>query len=120
MRRVLPFLMMAAVVAVLAAPARADLNDPAAQWLPSSDGAEWVYRWSNSDYQPAPRTEKYTVQSRNGTAFRLRWDEQGAGPYDTPSAGTIDFRYPGADAGNLNHQSTAPPPPFPVLCPPGR
>src|ERR1700754_5343912 len=100
-RAVLSFLAVVAVL-VLAAPARAGLNDPADQWLPSTDGAEWVYRWSNSDYQPAPRTEKYTVQSRNGTAFRLRWDEQGAGPYDTPSSGTIDFRYTDAGLGNLN------------------
>ena len=96
--------------------ARADLNDPADQWLPSTDGAEWVYAWSNSDYQPAPRTEKYVVQSRNGTAFRLRWDEVGAGPYDTPSAGTVDFRYTDAGLVNLNYQSTQPPPQFPILC----
>jgi hypothetical protein len=116
MRRALPLLLAAALVLAAASPAVADLNDPADQWLPSSDGAEWVYRWSNSDYQPAPRTEKYTVQSRNGTAFRLRWDEQGAGPYDTPSSGTIDFRYTDAGLVNLNYQSTQPPPQFPILC----
>jgi hypothetical protein len=116
MRCAFSLLLAAVLVAVLAAPASAALNDPAQQWLPSSDGAEWVYRWSNSDYQPAPRTEKYTVQSRNGTAFRLRWDEQNAGPYDTPSSGTIDFRYTDAGLVNLNYQSTQPPPQFPILC----
>ena len=106
------FTLLLAVVAVLwaAAPARADITDPVDQWLPSSDGAEWVYRWSNSDYQPAPRTEKYVVQTRNGSAFRLRWDEVGAGPYDTPTAGTVDFRYSDAGLVNLNYQSTQPPP----------
>ena len=118
MRRATPSFLAAVVVlfSLLAGPARADLNDPADQWLPSPDGAEWVYQWSNSDYQPAPRTEKYTVQSRSGTAFRLRWDEQGAGPYDTPSAGTVDFRYSDAGIVNLNYQSTQPPPQFPILC----
>jgi hypothetical protein len=116
MRRALPSFLAAVVVLLLAAPAHADLNDPADQWLPSSDGAEWVYAWSNSDYQPAPRTEKYTVQSRNGTAFRLAWAEQNAGPYDTPSSGTIDFRYSDAGLVNLNYQSTQPPPNFPILC----
>src|SRR3954451_20094029 len=116
MRRALTSLL--AVAAVLCAPAvaRGDLNDPADQWLPSTDGAEWVYQWSNSDYQPAPRTEKFTVQSRSGTAFRLRWDEVGAGTYDTPSAGTVDFRYSDAGLVNLNYQSTQPPPQFPILC----
>ena len=54
-------------------------HDPADQWLPRTDGAEWVYSWSNSDYQPTPRTEKYTVLSRAGTSFRLRWDEVNPG-----------------------------------------
>ena len=91
------------------AAARADINDPADQWLPSSDGAEWVYAWTNSDYSPPPRTERYVVQSRAGTAFRLRWEEVGAGPFDTPSAGTIDFRNSDAGLVNLNYQSTQPP-----------
>src|SRR3954469_3403345 len=116
MRRALTSFLAVALVLCAAPAAHADLTDPADQWLPSSDGAEWVYKWSNSDYQPAPRTEKYTVQSRNGTAFRLAWAEQGAGPYDTPSSGTIDFRYTDAGLVNLNYQSTQPPPQFPILC----
>ena len=89
---------LAAVLLVLlagpapAAAAPGGLDDPADQWLPRSDGAEWVYPWSNSDYSPTPRNERYVVQSRSGTAFRLRWDEQGAGVYDTPQRGTMDFQ----------------------------
>ena len=49
---------LAAAIALLAAlPAAAsaaDLTDPAAQWLPSSDGAQWTYAWSNSTYSPSP------------------------------------------------------------------
>src|SRR4051812_35425372 len=90
-----------------------DLSD---QWLPRSDGAEWLYEWSNSDYSPTPRRELYKVQSRAGTAFRIRWEEQGAGTYDTPSAGTMDFQETDAGLANLTYQSSQPPPQFPVLC----
>ena len=76
----------------------------------------WVYQWSNSDYSPTPRREQYTIQSRAGTAFRLRWQELGAGPYDAPNAGTIDFRQTDAGLVNLTYQSSQPPPQFPVLC----
>jgi hypothetical protein len=90
-----------------------DLRD---QWFPRPDGARWVYQWSNSDYSPTVRREQYTIQSRAGTAFRLRWDELGAGPYDAPNRGTIDFRQTDAGLVNLTYQSTQPPPQFPVLC----
>ena len=96
--------------------AAADLDDPADQWLPRSDGAEWTYQWYDSDYSPTPKTERYAIQSRSGTAFRLRWQEIGAGPYDVPSSGTIDFRHTDAGLVNLNYQSTQPPPQFPILC----
>jgi hypothetical protein len=92
------------------------LDDPADQWLPRSDGAEWVYSWTNSDYSPTPRTEKYAVQSRAGTLFRLRWDEVNTRPGDQASAGTMDFRHTEAGLVNVNYQSTQPPPAFPVLC----
>jgi hypothetical protein len=98
------------------ASAAGDVNDPADQWLPRTDDAEWTYQWSDSDYQPAPRTERYEVQSRAGTAFRLRWEELGTGPYDAPSSGTMDFRHTEAGLVNLNYQSTQPPPQFPILC----
>jgi hypothetical protein len=90
-----------------------DLGD---QWLPRSDGARWVYHWANSDYSPTQRSEQYTIQSRAGTAFRLRWQELGAGPYDAPNTGTIDFRQTDAGLVNLTYQSSQPPPQFPVLC----
>lgn len=105
------------VALALPAPAFArGLDDPADQWLPRSDGAAWTYQWSDSDFSPAPRTEEYRIQSRSGTAFRLRWEETGTGPYDTPLSGTIDFRHTDAGLVNLNYQSTQPPPQFPILC----
>ena len=90
-----------------------DLSD---QWLPRSDGARWVYQWSNSDYSPTARREQYTIQSRAGTAFRLRWQALDAGAYDAPNTGTMDFRQTEAGLVNLNYQSSQPPPQFPVLC----
>jgi hypothetical protein len=94
----------------------ASVEDPADQWLPRTDDAEWTYQWFDSDYQPTPRTERYEIQSRSGTAFRLRWEEIGASPLDVPSSGTVDFRHTDAGLVNLNYQSTQPPPQFPILC----
>ena len=99
-----------------AALAAGDLDDTANQWLPRADGAEWVYAWSNTDFSPTPRLEQVRVQARAGTSFRLRWDEIGTGPYDTPASGTIDFKHTDAGLVNLNYQSTQPPPQFPILC----
>jgi hypothetical protein len=93
-----------------------DVDDLGNQWLPRPDGARWVYQWFNSDYSPTVRREQYTIQSRAGAAFRLRWQELGAGPYDAPNTGTIDFRQTDAGLVNLNYQSSQPPPQFPVLC----
>ena len=88
-------------------------DDVSDQWLPRSDGAEWTYSWSNSTYSPLPRTERYRLQARSGTTFRLRWQETGAGPYDVPSAGTLDFQHTDAGVVNLNYQSSQPPPAVP-------
>ncbi len=93
-----------------------DVDNLGDQWLPRTDGARWVYQWSNTDFSPTPRREQYTIQSRAGTAFRLRWQELGAGPYDPPNTGTIDFRQTEAGLVNLTYQSSQPPPQFPVLC----
>lgn len=93
-----------------------DLEDPAAQWLPRSDGASWTYTWSNSTYSPAPRTEQYTLQARVDTTFRVRWQEVGAPPQGIPSAGTMDFQHTEGGLVNLNYQSTPPPTQFPILC----
>jgi hypothetical protein len=92
------------------------IEDPADQWLPRSDGALWTYAWSNSGYSPAAKTERYSLQARVGTTFRLRWQQIGAGPQETPSAGTMDFQHTDAGLVNLNYQSTPPPPQFPILC----
>jgi hypothetical protein len=106
-----------ALLALASAPAGAAVpEDPADQWLPRSDDAEWTYVWSNSGYSPTPRTEHYRLQARSGTAFRLRWDEIGSGPYEVPSFGSLDFQHIDAGLVNLNYQSTPPPLQFPILC----
>jgi len=92
------------------------LEDPAAQWLPRSDGAEWVYAWFNTRYSPGARTEQYQLQARVGTTFRLHWQELAPRPLDVPSEGIIDFQHTDAGLVNLNYQSTPPPPQFPILC----
>src|SRR5690349_17670186 len=94
----------------------AGLDDEADQWLPRSDGADWVYAWANSRYSPSPRVERYHLQSRRGTAFRLRWQEENGSDYDVPTSGTIDFQHTDAGLVNLNYQSAPPPPQFPILC----
>src|SRR4051794_35365732 len=76
------------------------LDDPAHQWLPRSDGATWTYAWSNSTYQPAPRTEQYALTARAGTSFRLTWTELNPPATETPSTGTIDFQH--TDTGLVN------------------
>jgi hypothetical protein len=92
------------------------LEDPADQWLPRSDGAEWTYAWTNSAYSPAATVERYRLQARVGTTFRLRWDQVGAPASQSPSAGTMDFQHTDAGLVNLNYQSTPPPSQFPILC----
>jgi hypothetical protein len=94
----------------------AGLDDVADQWLPRSDGAEWTYSWSNSAYSPTPRTERYRLQARVGTSYRLRWDEVNPPAFEVPSAGTIDFQQTEAGLINLNYQSNPPPRQYPILC----
>jgi hypothetical protein len=118
MTRILLATLLLALVcgAAPAAAATGGLDDPADQWLPRSDGAEWVYSWSNSDYSPTPRQERYRLQARAGTSFRLKWEEFGLGPYDVAASGTIDYKHTDAGLVNLNYQSTQPPAAFPILC----
>ena len=92
------------------------LDDPAQQWLPRTDGATWTYAWSNSTYQPSPRTESYTLTARAGTSFRLSWSEINPPPTETPSTGTIDFQHTDTGLVNTNYSSSQPPPRFPILC----
>jgi hypothetical protein len=99
-----------------AAAGAAGLDDPVDQWLPRSDGAQWVYAWSNSTYSPTPRVERYHLQARRDTTFRLSWDEVPQNDFDTPASGTIDFEHTDAGLLNLNYQSTPPPAAFPILC----
>src|SRR3954471_6973669 len=92
------------------------LDDPANQWLPRTDGATWTYAWSNSTYQPSPRTETYTLTARAGTSFRLSWSEPSPPPTETPSTGTIDFQHTDTGLVNTNYSSSQPPPRYPILC----
>jgi hypothetical protein len=108
---VLAFASLSAPGAALAA-----TDDPLDTWLPSTDGATWSYRWSNSAYSPQPRTEEVSVTSRAGELFRLSWKETGLPPGETPGQGLVDFRRTGAGLVNVNYQSSQPPPQFPVLC----
>jgi hypothetical protein len=102
---------------VVPATAGAQVADAAAdQWLPRSDGAEWTYTWSNSAYAPGPITEQYRLQARNGSSFRLRWQQTGAAAGQSPAAGTMDFQHTDAGLINVNYQSTPPPAQFPILC----
>jgi hypothetical protein len=107
---------LAGLLLVPAVASAADLTDPGRQWLPSSDGAQWIYSWSDSAYSPTPRQEAVTVTSRNGSAFRLSWQEIGIGADDTAAAGLADYKNTDAGLVNTNYQSTQPPSQFPVLC----
>jgi hypothetical protein len=115
-RLLLPLLLLALLAVPATAAAAPGLDDTSDQWLPRADGAEWVYSWSNSDYSPNPRLERYRVQARSATSFRLRWDEFDLGPFDTAATGTIDYKHTDAGLVNLSYQSTQPPPQFPILC----
>ena len=99
-----------------AAAQAAELQDTGAQWLPRSDGAEWVYAWSNSTYSPTPRLERYQLAGRDGTWFRVSWQEFGLGADQLPTAGSADFSQTEAGLVNVNYQSTTPPLQFPPLC----
>jgi hypothetical protein len=92
------------------------LDDPVDQWLPSSDGGEWVYTWSDSQYSSAPETDRFVVKGRNGATFRLQWDQVDPPPDGTASSGFVDFQRTDAGLVNLNYQSTPPPAQFPILC----
>lgn len=114
-----PRALLTAALAVLAMPAQAMgavPDDPAVAWLPSTDTAEWTYSWSNSAHSPTPRQERFTVASRSGTSFQLKWEEPEPPAETPPSSGTMDFQRTDAGLVNLNYQSTQPPGNFPILC----
>jgi hypothetical protein len=119
--QVLRRLLAAAFLLVLALPpgARAaGLDDPLTQWLPSPDDASWTYDWTDSSYATENTREQYTFATRDGTAFRLFWtsDGQGNGEGAVSTQGIVDYNRTQAGLVNLNWQSVAPPPSFPVLC----
>jgi len=116
-------LLVAACLLALALPASASasaagLSDVVNQWLPDPDGASWTYQWSDAQYAPKPTREKYTLDSRAGTSFRLAWTTDGLGNGDgtQPGAGQVDYQRTEAGLLNVNWASTPPPPQFPILC----
>ena len=111
---------LAAVVLVLALPQAASaqgLADPVDQWLPSADGASWTYEW-DSAFSPAPTRERYTLEEREGLAFRLKWTTADLENPDGAVAaeGQIDYRRTDIGLVNTNWASTPPPGQFPILC----
>ena len=115
----LPRRVLLAALALIALPATAGaatLDDPVEQWLPSADGADWVYGWTNSAYSPTQRREHFTVQARSENAFRLRWEELEPPADQAPSAGAMDYQRTDAGLINLDYQSTPAPSQFPILC----
>jgi hypothetical protein len=116
-RRLLGPLAALALLSCLPASANAaGVEDPALQWLPRTDGAEWVYAWSNSTYSPTPRRERYRVTARRGTSFRVSWSEIDLRADESPGAGFADFNHTDAGLVNTHYQSTQAPPQFPLLC----
>jgi hypothetical protein len=118
-----PFRLASLAFAALAltAPAAASaqgLADPVDQWLPSSTGASWTYLW-DSAFSPQATKEKYTLELREGQAFRLAWTTEGLGNPDgaVTAQGQMDYRRSDAGLTNTNWASTPPPGQFPVLCP---
>ena len=108
---------MAALRSCQAAPAgAAGLDDPAAQWLPRTDGAAWVYQWSNSAFSPAAHGALHDVGALGHRLPRRAGRSSGCAPDESPATGFADFRHTDAGLVNLNFQSTPAPPQFPVLC----
>lgn len=108
------------LVLLVSAPASAaTFGDPGVQWLPSSNGASWVYEWSDSNYA-TPTRERYTLDTVAGNSFRIRWTtgdgDLGNGENATQSDGFMDFQRTEAGLVNLNWNSTPPPPKMPILC----
>ncbi len=102
-----------AVVALgFARPAAADA------WFPHAAGAEWVYEWTNSVYNPVPTKEKVTVKEQRGSSFTLAWttQEQDNSSEAPVSIGTVSFQETTAGLLNTDWSSTPPPPAFPILC----
>lgn len=110
---------MVAVAAVPAVAGAAEDRSLTDQWLPRSDGASWIYEWSNSEYAKRRTRERYTLALREGSSFRLGWTTEGLGnPEGTVrSTGQIDYRQTEAGLVTLDWQSTPPPPQYPILCP---
>jgi hypothetical protein len=101
-----------------------------ASWLPHPAGAQWQYRWTDSEYNTSGTVENVDVQQQSGSTFTLGWAAQGqqipaAGttsltcPQATPvpDLGTVSFEDTDSGLINTDWNSCPPPPNFPVLCP---
>jgi hypothetical protein len=104
--------LISALLAAGASSASADLKDPVHQWLPSSPGATWTWRWWDSQYVTQPVEETYTVAGSAGASFELAWTDAGS----TSPNGTIDYQRTNAGLVNTNWSGAAPPPSMPILC----
>src|SRR5438309_3454833 len=58
---------LALAALTLAGPAVAD------DWWPHPADAEWVYTWSDTQYQTTATDEKVTVKEQKGKTFKLSW-----------------------------------------------
>jgi hypothetical protein len=105
---------LAIALTIPAAASAQNLADPLDQWLPSPDNASWTYRW-DSAFSPQPTLETYTLKRREGSSFRLAWEDTGGAQY-VMSEGEIDYRRTDLGLVNTNWSSTPPPPQFPILC----
>jgi hypothetical protein len=117
-RRTILALTLLALALPAAASADTGLSDTVNQWLPSSDGASWTYTWSDATYAPQPTTEKYTLDSRTGTSFRVKWTTSNLGNGDgtQSSDGIMEFNRTDGGLINTGWSSTPPPSQFPILC----
>jgi hypothetical protein len=110
--------LLSAVLLPSVAAAESPLADPAEQWLPSTDGATWTYRWFDDTHAKTATLEQYKMEKRTGTAFELSWTTENLGnPDDTAeSAGVMGFNRSDSGLINTGWSSTPAPPQFPVLC----
>jgi hypothetical protein len=106
-------LLAAAVAALVLAPVAA-----ADDWWPHPSDAEWVYSWTDTQYNTSPTAEKVTVKDQKGKAFTLHWDTKDQGNSGDAVASVGDMAFQESTFGLLNTDwsSSPPPPDMPILC----
>ena len=76
--RALSGLALALVLVLAPKAAASSLDDVGDQWLPRSDGAQWTYEWTDNQFSPAKRVERYASRAQR-TAFRVQWSQARTG-----------------------------------------